>query len=1012
MPKTPSHIHTTPHPDWPQRLTELRDIDLSKVDREDESKSYVLKYNSDKKKRGRFFWLVPWTWSWEDQQLSLNCLNKRLRISWDWGNEVDLSCLFDDNGQPLIISNELWINKSEPEVVGKQYQTFANAFAYLNTLPTALAPSQMNRWAIRFSWTHMEELDVPEYVHLVGDWKNTSALFGGVSFMGEWSSFVSANSAYNCLINLDQKSYSMPADPIQTQVDVMFSEYLNYVPPFIVIFFKIAPTTWQIRVRIFGDEFLFGPGTTAQQMQDEIRNYSSKFSQVVVGWAMVDDGNLEIGLHGLPNLVVSEEMGMADIYTSDAVMKAYLKLGQNQEIYFGFSEMPEGWSFDLTFNNNDSVQILYSDIDENSNILETKINDRFTQTYAPNNPWAFWVINVQRTSATSFNLILRISWQPYNVWVANNSLFFLDTPVGVWPRIWLYDCGIWDAQSEVVSRLNLFNTDIYKWDFEYIDVNIEWWYIDSSLWDIKFLRSITANNSTFNASYQQIFVSEAQFMNSVIMWENRVFPYDNVRRFIGCYIPDDIEILQWTTEMYNCCGVWKVYYGGWLFFRWVNWKTPVNTWDGTFVNYWDYYDNKATWLAANNLQSAIDELFFYNRKSQYLSISGTYYFSKVDAKKFFSLSVGQGAICSMDSSFDLDDVLVFHNRYTEHPLTVYWFTQQIHLVWEWNVTSFKLYPGEIAIGKKTGWSDWTFHKTTKYLSWDHIAINDNVISATYHNATQLADWLMSKEDKIIVDWLSDVATSWSYADLIDTPDLSVLAEIVEVSNYANLPWTWETWKVYITVDTGYMYRWNWTWYTQLTDQTAIRWQISGTLLNQIDLKNALDAKQDKLIEWNNITIDQDWKTINADYAEISETDIKDTVGQTKWLLTGRRIQKYKEDMLDPLYATKTELTIIPQNKQNNDYTLTIDDAGKHLYYDDNVTHIWTIPADNDVAYPIGTTITFINWGSDDMVIKVDQDTMVLVDSWTIGDRTLAPNWVATATKVDNTRRFISWNWII
>ena len=65
-------------------------------------------------------------------------------------------------------------------------------------------------------------------------------------------------------------------------------------------------------------------------------------------------------------------------------------------------------------------------------------------------------------------------------------------------------------------------------------------------------------------------------------------------------------------------------------------------------------------------------------------------------------------------------------------------------------------------------------------------------------------------------------------------------------------------------------------------------------------------------------------------------------------------------MLDPLYATKTELTIIPQNKQNNDYTLTIDDAGKHLYYDDNVTHIWTIPADNDVAYPIGTTITFIN----------------------------------------------------
>lgn len=57
---------------------------------------------------------------------------------------------------------------------------------------------------------------------------------------------------------------------------------------------------------------------------------------------MVDDGSLVIYLHGLPNLVVSEEMGMADTYTSNAVMKAYLKIGQNQEIYFGFSQMPEG----------------------------------------------------------------------------------------------------------------------------------------------------------------------------------------------------------------------------------------------------------------------------------------------------------------------------------------------------------------------------------------------------------------------------------------------------------------------------------------------------------------------------------------------------------------------------------------------------------------------------------------------------------------------------------------------
>ena len=41
-----------------------------------------------------------------------------------------------------------------------------------------------------------------------------------------------------------------------------------------------------------------------------------------------------------------------------------------------------------------------------------------------------------------------------------------------------------------------------------------------------------------------------------------------------------------------------------------------------------------------------------------------------------------------------------------------------------------------------------------------------------------------------------------------------------------------------------MYRWNVTGYTQLTDQTAIWGNISGTLSAQTDLQNALDSKAD------------------------------------------------------------------------------------------------------------------------------------------------------------------------
>ncbi len=44
MRRRPSFIHVTPHPDGPQRFTELRDIDCFGVDREDPTKQYGLQF--------------------------------------------------------------------------------------------------------------------------------------------------------------------------------------------------------------------------------------------------------------------------------------------------------------------------------------------------------------------------------------------------------------------------------------------------------------------------------------------------------------------------------------------------------------------------------------------------------------------------------------------------------------------------------------------------------------------------------------------------------------------------------------------------------------------------------------------------------------------------------------------------------------------------------------------------------------------------------------------------------
>jgi hypothetical protein len=91
----------------------------------------------------------------------------------------------------------------------------------------------------------------------------------------------------------------------------------------------------------------------------------------------------------------------------------------------------------------------------------------------------------------------------------------------------------------------------------------------------------------------------------------------------------------------------------------------------------------------------------------------------------------------------------------------------------------------------------------------------------------------------------------------------------------------------------------------------------------------------------------------------------------------------------------------PQNTQNGAYTTVMSDAGKHLYHTSASTHTWTIDSNANVAYPIGTILTFINGnGGGNVTIAITSDTL----RWgaSTGSRTLAANGVATAIKVAST----------
>jgi hypothetical protein len=103
-------------------------------------------------------------------------------------------------------------------------------------------------------------------------------------------------------------------------------------------------------------------------------------------------------------------------------------------------------------------------------------------------------------------------------------------------------------------------------------------------------------------------------------------------------------------------------------------------------------------------------------------------------------------------------------------------------------------------------------------------------------------------------------------------------------------------------------------------------------------------------------------------------------------------------------------TGMPQNSQSAAYGILASDAGKSIVHPitDNNARTFTIPANGSVAFPVGTTITFINM-INTVTIAITTDTMYLAGAGTTGSRTLAAFGVATAIKVTSTSWIISGN---
>jgi len=100
---------------------------------------------------------------------------------------------------------------------------------------------------------------------------------------------------------------------------------------------------------------------------------------------------------------------------------------------------------------------------------------------------------------------------------------------------------------------------------------------------------------------------------------------------------------------------------------------------------------------------------------------------------------------------------------------------------------------------------------------------------------------------------------------------------------------------------------------------------------------------------------------------------------------------------------------IPQNSQSAAYTTVLADSGKHIYHpvgDANV-RTFTIDSNANVAYALGTTITFINRSPNAVTIAITSDVLTYSPSGGTGSRTLAQYGVATAIKITTTEWIIT-----
>ena len=116
------------------------------------------------------------------------------------------------------------------------------------------------------------------------------------------------------------------------------------------------------------------------------------------------------------------------------------------------------------------------------------------------------------------------------------------------------------------------------------------------------------------------------------------------------------------------------------------------------------------------------------------------------------------------------------------------------------------------------------------------------ISGTLSDQTDLQNALDDKEDTSNKGIAGGYA-SLDGAGLVPASQLpSYVDDVLEFADFAAFPGSGTTGKIYVAIDTGFVYRWSGSAYIQIAASAAVWGTITGTLSAQTDLQTALNLK--------------------------------------------------------------------------------------------------------------------------------------------------------------------------